>query len=136
MRKSKKIIIALALIILAAVAAWFGRWLLRFHFYNGYRELISTYDYEEGGAFTPLAEETSDVKGMALAAQNDILKLYVNQETGEVAVEDKRNGKITYSNPPDADSDAVASGTNMNFLKSQLIVDYFNTSRTQGTFDS
>ncbi len=136
MRTRKKVVIAFVILILAAVAGWFGWWLYRYHFYNEYREALSSYEYEEGGSFTPLADEESDVKGMKLAAQNDILKLYANTETGEVAVVDKRNGQITYSNPPDADSDAVASGTNKSFLKSQLIVDYFNTSRTEGTLDS
>lgn len=136
MRKSKKIIIAFVALVLVLASCRFAWWLFRYHFYNGYREYVTSYEYEEGTDFKPLADEENSVKGMKLAAQNDILKLYVNTETGEVAVADKRNGQITYSNPPDADADAVASGTNKSYLKSQLIVDYFNTSRTQGTFDS
>ncbi len=136
MRKSKKIVIAVVCLAAAAVAGWFLWWLFRYHFYNDYRAYLTSYDYEEGKTFTPLGDESGGVKGMKLAAQNEYLKLYANTETGEVAVEDKRNGQIVYSNPPDADSDALASGTNKSYLKSQLIVDYFNTSRTQGTFDS
>ncbi len=41
-----------------------------------------------------------------------------------------------YSNPPDAEDDAIANRTNKNYMRSQLVVDYFNTSRTQGTYDS
>ncbi len=136
MQKSKKIVLAFVAIALLLVAAYFGRWLYRYHFYNGYRDMLTSYAYEEGGAFSPLSDEEKLVPGMQLAAQNDNLKLYVNPETGEVAVADRRTGQVTYSNPPDADQDAVASGTNKSYLKSQLIVDYFNTSRTEGTLDS
>lgn len=49
---------------------------------------------------------------------------------------DKRNGQITYSNPVNADQDAIANKAHKNYLKSQLIIDYFNTGRTMGTYDS
>lgn len=136
MRKSKKILIAIVSLILAVIVIYFAHWMIRYYFYNGYQKDLSSYTYEEGGEFTPIKESSSDVKGMVLAAENDTLKLYANTETGEVAVEDKRNGQITYSNPQNADDDAVANGTNKSYMKSQLIVDYFNESRTQGTFDS
>ncbi len=136
MRKSKKILIAIVSLILAVIVIYFAHWMIRYFFYNEYQKDLSSYSYEEGREFTPIKESSSDVKGMELAAENDTLKLYVNTETGEVAVEDKRNGQITYSNPQNADDDAVANGTNKSYLKSQLIVDYFNESRTQGTFDS
>lgn len=136
MRKSKKILIAIVSLILAVVVVWFAYWLLRYYFYNDYKDDLSSYSYEEGGAFTPIQETSGDVAGMVLAAENDTLKLYVNTGTGEVAIVDKRNGQITYSNPMNADEDAVANGTNKSYMKSQLIVDYFNTTRTQGTLDS
>ena len=136
MRKSKKILIAIVSLILAVFVIYFAHWMIRYYFYNDYQKDLSSYSYEEGKEFTPIKESSSDVKGMELAAENDTLKLYVNTETGEVAVEDKRNGQITYSNPQNADDDAVANGTNKSYMKSQIIVDYFNESRTQGTFDS
>ncbi len=136
MRKSKTILAAVVGLVAAVVVIWFARWLIKYYFYNDYRDLLSSYDYEDGSEFTPISESVSAVDGMVLAAQNGTLKLYANTSTGDVAVVDTRNGQITYSNPVDADSDAIASSTNKNYLKSQLIVDYFNTSRTQGTFDS
>lgn len=136
MAKSKKIIIAAVTLILAVAVIFFARWLIRYYFYNDYREYISSYEYEEGTAFQALQDGGGEVAGMELAAENDILKLYADTETAEVAVVDKRNGQIAYSNPMDADDDAIASTTNKNYLKSQLILDYFNTSRTEGTFDS
>ncbi len=138
MRKSKKIVIGVVSLIAAIVLIWLVYYLVHFYFYNHYRDYVSSnrYEYEEGTEFTPIAESKSDVEGMVLAQENEVLKLYVNPETGEIAVVDKRNGQITYSNPVDADDDAVANQTNKEYLKSQLIVDYFNTARTQGTYDS
>lgn len=136
MRKSKKILLCVLALILLGVVIWLVHYLTKYYFYNEYKKDLSSYEYEEGTDFTPISESKGDVKDMALAAENDILKLYANVETGEVAVVDKRNGQITYSNPEDADEDAVATETNKNYLKSQIILDYFNSSRTQGTFDS
>lgn len=136
MRTSKKILIAFISIIAAVILIFLARWLIRYYFYNGYQNELSSYSYEEGGEFQAISETKSDVADMVLAAENDTLKLYVNTSSGAVAVVDKRNGNITYSNPTDADEDSIASGTNKSYLKSQLIVDYFNTTRTQGTFDS
>ena len=136
MRKSKKILLFVSGLILLTLIIWLAYYLIHYYFYNEYREDLSSYEYEEGREFTPLKEAKSDVKGMVLAAENDILKLYASTETGEIAVVDKRNGEITYSNPADADEDAIATETNKNYLKSQIILDYFNESRTQGTLDS
>lgn len=136
MRKSKKILIGVIGLIAAVVLIWLAYYLIHFYFYNHYRDYLVSYDYEEGKEFTPIAESTGDVEGMVLAAQNGTLKLYVNVETGEAAFVDTRNGQITYTNPPDADNDAIANRTNTNYMKSQLVVDYFNTARTQGTYDS
>lgn len=136
MRKSKKVLLGVSVLILAVVIIWLANYLIRYYFYNGYKNDLSSYEYEEGREFTPLTEAKSDVKDMVLAAENDILKLYANTETGEVAVVDKRNNQIIRSNPVDADEDEIATETNKNYLKSQVIVDYFNASRTEGTFDS
>ena len=136
MQTSKKILIGIVSIIVAAFAIFMVRWLVRYYFYNSYRDDLSSYGYEEGRAFQAISESSSDVAGMELAAQNDILKLYVNTATGEVAVVDKRNGQITYSNPPDADQDAIANTMHKNYLKSQMIIEYFTAARTVGTYDS
>lgn len=136
MRKSKKILIGVVSLIAAVVLIWFAYYLIHFYFYNHYKDYLTSYDYEEGKEFTPIAENTPDVEGMDLAAQNGTLKLYADTETASIAVVDTRNGEIMYSNPPDAEDDAIANRTNKNYMRSQLVVDYFNTSRTQGTYDS
>lgn len=135
MQTSKKILIGIVSIAAAVFVAYIAHWLIRYHFYNNYRDDLSSYGYEEGHAFQPLGGG-GDVAGMELAAENETLKLYANVSTGEVAVVDKRNGQITYSNPVNADQDAIANKAHKNYLKSQLIIDYFNTGRTMGTYDS
>lgn len=136
MRKSKKILTILISLILLIVVVWFGYYLLHYYFYNDYREDLSSYEYEEGTAFSALSEGTGELQGMSLVCENDNLKLYADIETGEVAILEVKSGKITYSNPKAADEDGIANETNKNYLKSQLIVDYFNVERTSGTFDS
>ena len=136
MRTSKKIIIAAISLILVVVVAYMANWLIRYQFYNEYREDVSSYEYEEGKPYSPINESNPDVDGMELAAENDTLKLYVDTQMGNVAVVDKRNGQITYSNPLGVEEDSIANTVNKNYMKSQLVVDYFNTSRTVGTFDS
>lgn len=90
MAKSKKIIIAAVTLILAVAIIFFARWLIRYYFYNDYREYLSSYEYEEGTEFQALQDGGGEVAGMALAAENDILKLYADTKTAEVAVVDKR----------------------------------------------
>ena len=136
MRTGKKIITAVVCLILAIVVVYMAHYLIRYYFYNDYRELVSTYEYEEGKAFTPISDSSPDVKDMDLAAENDTLKLYADTQMGNVAVVDKRNGKITYSNPVNLEDDAIANEANKNYMRSQIILDYFNTSRTSTTIDS
>lgn len=136
MQKSKKILTCAVSLVLIGVIAWFAHYLIRYYFYNKYREDLSSYEYEEGTEFKPVSEASGDVEGMVLAKENDNLKLYVNTENGEMAVFDKRNGETIYSNPADAEEDQIANGTNLNYLKSQIVLDYFNSARIQGTYDS
>lgn len=136
--KGQIIILSLVGIALLVVAIIVIRWLVLYQLYDGYKEDISSYEVEAGTAFTAITESSSNVDDadMVLAAENDYLKLYADVATGEVAVYDKRSGQITYSNPQNADEDTVATGLNINYMKSQLIVDYFDTNRNQGKMDS
>ncbi|MCM1267643.1 MAG: DUF5696 domain-containing protein [Bacteroidales bacterium] len=136
MRTSKKVMIAAISLILAIVVIYLAQWLIRYQFYYEYRKDVTSYEYEEGRTFSAIKESASDVDGMELAAENDTLKLYVDTKMGNVAVVDKRNGQITYSNPVGLEDDAIANEANKNYMRSQLIVDYFNTAKTVGTLDS
>lgn len=136
MQRNKKILIAVVSVLVAIAGLLVGRWLIRYYFFNDYKESLSTYEYEEGTSFIAVSEEKTDVEGMVLVAENDALKLYANLTSGEVAVVDKRNGSIIYSNPINAEEDSIATETNKNYLKSQLIVDYYNAASAQGVMDS
>ncbi len=131
-----KAMLALLGVILIGVLIWVGYLLVHYYFYNDYQNYLTGYEYEEGTEFVPIEEASSDVEGMVLAAENEYLKLYTNPETAEVAIYDKRTGEITYSNPVHADEDPIANETNRNYLKSQFILEYFNSGRTTGIFDS
>jgi hypothetical protein len=104
--------------------------------YNKYKDYLSSYDYEIGSEYHPVKENKSDVVGMELVSENEYLKLYTDTTTATIAVYDKRNGEIIYSNPINGDEDSIANATNMNYLKSQFIVNYYNKEVKSGTYDS
>ena len=129
------------LLVILAVAAVIGiiylvYYLTRYTFYDKYEDYLTSYEYEEGADYHTLSDSGKEVAGMDLVAENDMLKLYTNTETAEIAVYDKRNGEITYSNPQDADEDTIANGTNKDYMKSQFILSYYNSDVKPGTFDS
>lgn len=130
-------LIALGVVALG-VLIYFAYIMLHFQFYTGYRDDLTghTYAVEEGAMFTALEDDDPQVDGMVLAAENENFKLYTDTATANVAVYDKRNGETVYSNPPDLEDDPIANNTNMNYLKSQFLLDYYNASRTAGTYDS
>lgn len=64
-----------------------------------------------------------DMKGIA---ENANLQLYVNEQTAEIAVLDKRNGKIWRSNPADREMDPVASGEKKDLLSAQINLEFSN----------
>ena len=140
--RRKRLIRRVFFIVLAAAAlvalVWFAYFLIRFQFYTGYRDVLSErgYETEEGAPFAAIADAEPSVLNMVLAAENENFKLYTNTGTAEVAVYDKRNGETVYSNPPDLAEDPIANNTNMNYLRSQFLLDYYNASRTAGVYDS
>ncbi len=139
MKLKKKIIISALSVVCVAALIWLVNYLVRYQFYDAYKAYTKDYEYqyeENVKAFSPIVESKSDVEGMELVCENDHLKLYTNTQTAEIAVYDKRNGKTVYSNPQDAEEDAIANQVHKNYLKSQLVIDYFNSGRTSSTYDS
>lgn len=139
MKLKKKIFIAVLSVVLGAALIWVIHYLVHYQLYDAYKAYTNDYEYtydENAAAFTPQTESKSDVEGMMLVCENENLKLYTNTQTAEVAVYDKRNGKTFYSNPQNAEEDGIANVTHKNYLKSQLVIDYLNSSRTQSTYDS
>ena len=105
-------------------------------FYKEHEKYLTDYAFEQGREFTPLEDADPKVAGMVLVAENDLLKLYTNTKTTEVAIYDKRTGEITYSNPVDRDKDPLANGRNKTDLHSQFLITYYDTSMTQATMYS
>lgn len=136
MSLTKKIV----LLILGVAAIWLVTYLAYYfiHFvgYNRYRDFLSTYEYEQGTAYHTLSDTDNKVPGFDLIAENDKLKLYTNTATGNVAVYDKRDGSITYTNPLNPDEDEKANKNNKNYLKSQMMVYYYNGQAKSGTYDT
>ncbi|MBR5369056.1 MAG: hypothetical protein IK138_07200 [Lachnospiraceae bacterium] len=126
----------LLIALLVIGATYLTYYLIRYSFYDHYRDYLTDYTVEEGTDFKAAPDSNVSVEGYALAAESDFLKLYVQTDTGNIAVYDKRNGETVYSNPPGADEDGIANVTNKAYLKSQLILDYYNTQRMENTFDS
>lgn len=82
-------------------------------------------------AFTPgkaLSASFTDarVANMRGVAENDRLRLFVDEASGAVAVLNKNTGAIWYSNPPERESDSLASGVNKDLLSSQIKMDFYN----------
>ena len=136
MSLARKIAYSILGVIAVAVAAYLIYYLIHYVCYDKYKDYLTTYEYEEGTTFTPVTEAKADVSGMVLVCENESLKLYTDTATAGVAVYDKRDGSITYSNPLDPESDSIANTSNINYLKSQFILGYYNADVKAGTYDS
>ena len=135
-RRDRRWVRYLLAAVLTAGAIYLSYYLICYSFYDHYRDYLTDYTVEEGTDFKAPPDSSPSVEGFVLAAQSDLLKLYVQTDTGSIAVYDKRNGETVYSNPPAADDDGIANASNKAYLKSQLILDYYNTQRMENTFDS
>jgi hypothetical protein len=64
-----------------------------------------------------------DMKGVA---ENENLQLFIDDQTGTIAVINKRSGEIWKSNPSNRDKDSLATGVNKDLLSSQMQIDFYN----------
>ncbi|MFC3341497.1 DUF5696 domain-containing protein [Paenibacillus abyssi] len=76
----------------------------------------------------------SAVPGMKLAAETDALAMYFHEETTEIAVVDKKSGKVWRTNPETRNEDMKASPFEKELLSSQVTVNYRDRIGTLGTF--
>ncbi|ACT02873.1 DUF5696 domain-containing protein [Paenibacillus sp. JDR-2] len=65
----------------------------------------------------------TDMKGVA---ENDQLRLFADDQTGAIAVLNKKSGEVWRSNPPGSSEDAIAAGVNKDLLSSQIKLDFYN----------
>lgn len=136
MKLLKKILLSCLAVLLVGVIGYGVYYLFHYVLYDDFKDNLLEYSYEEGKKFLPLTDDNPSVEGMVLGAENASFKLYVNQSTGEIALYDKRNGETAFSNPHLIDHDTLANEVNKNLLKSQLIVEYFNSNQALSVFNS
>lgn len=136
MSLTKKIVLGVLGIAAVVGISYLTYYLIHYVAYDEYKDYLTSYEYEAGTEFAPIKETKSDVSGMELVAENENLKLYTDTATATIAVYDKRNQETIYSNPMNAEEDSMANATNMNYLKSQFILNYYNQDVKPGTFDS
>lgn len=132
----KKVLYTLIAVAAICGLCYLAYFLVHFTFYNEYEQYLSSYEYEEAKELVVEKTALKGYKNYKLVTQTDTLELYLNQKNSDIAVLDKRTGEITFGIPENADSDPVANKSNKNYLKSHLIVEYFNSARTKGTYDS
>src|SRR5690606_16628957 len=87
---------------------------------------------DTGGSAAPVktlnaAFADSRLPGMKGVAESELLRLLADEQSGAVAVVDKRNGRIWHSNPPERDTDTAAAGVNKDLLSAQLRIEYYNS---------
>jgi hypothetical protein len=136
MSMMKRILLTLLGIVVIFVVVYLIYYAVHYVSYNKYKEYLSSYEYEQGTAYTPIAEASSDVPGFELVAESENLKLYTDTASANVAVYDKRTGETTYTNPLNADNDTVANAVNKSYLKSQFLLYYYNADVTSGSMCS
>lgn len=136
MSLTKKLVLIILGVALVGVAVYLTHYFTYFVGYDRYEDFLTSYEYEQGTTYQALTESDNKVPGFELVAENDKLKLYAQTATGNVAVYDKRDGSITYSNPINADEDEKANKNNKNYLKSQMMVYYYNAQVKSGNYDT
>lgn len=131
----KKVLWILLAAVLVVAAILIGRYVIVYRNENAYLSLISGPQPLAAGQEMEALPDDDPLApaGFSLAAERGRMRLYVKQDTAEVAVLNAETGEIAYSNPPDADQDTVARATNLEYLKSQFILSYLDANAKEGT---
>ena len=79
----------------------------------------------------------NELDSMTLVAENEYLRLYINEHTTAVAVADKQTDMVWYTNPPNwAKEERRAKGATKNRLGSQLAISYYIPGDERRTMDN
>ncbi|MBE9915427.1 hypothetical protein G8C92_15510 [Paenibacillus donghaensis] len=81
-------------------------------------------------------QEIEALAAMEKVAENDRLGLYVNKATAEIAVQEKANGYIWFSNPAQRNEDPIASPLYKSELSAQVLLTYYNDKGQINAFNS
>lgn len=134
-RRKKRLIIIVVVALLVIISASALNIIFRYFKYDEYKKYEVKSKTEKGERFVAVNEDKPDVEGMVLVSENDNLKLYTNLETTEIAVYNKNDGSITYSNPQDRDTH-TGTGINASNLSSTLAVTYCNKAGNVATINN
>ncbi|MDR2598707.1 MAG: DUF5696 domain-containing protein [Oscillospiraceae bacterium] len=137
MKLSTKIfLIALAIVVLI-VGGYQGYLLFKYRLHNGHLDIVVERDpLVESFDFTYIDVGTVDVPGYVCVAENEYLRLYIDVETGNIAIYDRRTSNITYAVHPDMENDPIASDLNKSLLQSQVTIEYFTATRIPARMNS
>lgn len=134
-RRKKRLIIIVVVALFVIISASALNIIFRYFKYDEYKKYEVKSKTEKGERFVAVNEDKPDVEGMVLVSENDNLKLYTNLETTEIAVYNKNDGSITYSNPQDRDTH-TGTGINASNLSSTLAVTYYNKAGNVATINN
>lgn len=127
-RKWKRVRNRALFLLTAAVVIVVVYWLVNRHSVYDYTHLTRHADYGTGTEFLPVSGVEA-VNGMLPVADNTLMTLYVDPETTNFGVRDKRNGAWWYSCPPDAADDPIANGFEKDVMRSLTGFRYYNEQR-------
>lgn len=130
-----RVVLGLLGVAVICVLIYVVYYLLHYKFYDDYKQYLKDYSVEAGTDYKPLSN-SGEVSGYDLVAESTYLKLFTDTKTANVAVYDKRDGSITYSNPQDADSDTKANKSNKAYMKSQFQVFFYNSDVKSNSYDT
>ena len=94
---------------------------------------LSTFCYDtDGSSEQSPVDNSASLSSFTLFRQTDWLALYADESTGNVAVEDKRSGKLWTAVPLDLNTDTKATADMQEIMRSTVKVDYYvnNVSKT------
>jgi hypothetical protein len=81
-------------------------------------------------------EELAALSQMDPISESDALALFMDRKTTEIAVKDKRDGYVWFSNPVGHNNDPIASPLYKSELQSQLLLTYYNEKGQVYNFNS
>ncbi|MCL2628069.1 MAG: DUF5696 domain-containing protein [Oscillospiraceae bacterium] len=139
MKFTTKLILWIVVIGALIVLSYQGYLTVRYRLHNGHLAVLSEKDHESeiGSPFAvPPGAPTADISGMSYVTGNDKLRLYIDEETGNIALYDLRNSSTIYAVHPDMKTDEFASDLNRSLLQSQITLSYFTPTRIPGRFNS
>ncbi|MBP3388442.1 MAG: hypothetical protein J6K98_01050, partial [Clostridia bacterium] len=94
---------------------------------DSYTESVPVFDFRYDQQSVTDAAASTLPAAYEKVAENNWLRLYLDESTGGVAVEDRRSGKVWSSIPLELEKDTVATPNMQELIRSVLRVDYYDS---------